>query len=226
MATKVDPRHIRTDLGTQMRVDWSEETVKEYAELMEQGVEFPPLLVFFDVLTNLLILVDGFHRLAAHLRVRPNDQILVELRPGNLEEAKWAAITANQSHGIRRTNADKRNAVKRALLHQKGANKSDCQIAEHTGVDHKTVGAVRRELEATDKIPQIESRIVQRGKQTYLQKTSGINANRKDGPSVAVSLPSNNAKLFAVELREFWEKPYLIECLVALKQFLDDEECS
>ena len=41
---------------------------------------------------------------------------------------------------------------------------------------------------------------------------------------IAVHLPSNNAQLFAVELRENWPKPYLVECLVALKHLLEDDE--
>ena len=147
MATMIDPRRIRTDLDTQIRVDWNEEAVREYAELMERGVEFPPLLVFFDEPNNRMILADGFHRLAAHMRVKPNDMILVEQRLGDVEDAKWAAIIANQTHGIRRTNDDKRNAVKRALMHSKGAGKSDRNIANDIGVHHDTVGRIRKEME-------------------------------------------------------------------------------
>jgi hypothetical protein len=158
MATRIDPRRIRTDLNTQIRVDWNEEAVKEYTGLMERGVLLPPLLVFFDTLTNLMILADGFHRLAAHMRVKPNDPILVEIRLGNVEDAQWAAIIANQTHGIRRTNDDKRNAIKQALKHPNGTGRTDRSIAKDIGVHHVTVGTVRKEMVLTGEIHQSDSR--------------------------------------------------------------------
>jgi len=54
----------------------------------------------------------------------------------------------DKPYGLPFTNADKRNAVKRALLHPYGRDMSYRQIAKHVGVDPKTVGRVRRELEA------------------------------------------------------------------------------
>jgi len=164
MASLTDPKRIRTDLGTQMRIAMNEEIVKEYAEAMQAGGEFPPLRAFFDEPNDLMILVDGFHRLAAHNKVRPNDQILVELILGTAEDAQWESIGANKSHGLRRTNEDKRNAVTMALLHPKGAEKSDRSIAEHVGVSHPTVINVRRELETTGKIYQSNSRTGQDGR--------------------------------------------------------------
>ena len=329
MATKIDPRRIRTDLDTQIRVDWNEEAVKEYAELMERGIEFPPLLVFFDEPNNQFILADGFHRLAAHNRVKPNDFILVEQRLGNVEDARWAAIIANQSHGIRRTNNDKHNAVKQALIHPKGTCESNRKIAEYVGVVESTVRVVRHELELTARIAQSNSRT---GRDGRTINTAGINAGRSqtdespetpktetasnyaftvntsrinfggkvipDGANcgncryfenqkcltdeiesplpwsdvcneyavrviepppeviappdyenakplgrklkrkrlrrlhknrdlkncIAVYLPSNHPEMFAVELRDHWPKPYLIECLSALKQLLEEDD--
>ena len=51
-------------------------------------------------------------------------------------------------YGLRYTNADKRKIIKNALQHPNARGMSDRQIARHVGVDHKTVGRVRRELEA------------------------------------------------------------------------------
>ena len=164
MASLIDPKRIRTDLGTQMRIAMNEEVVKEYAEAMQAGCEFPALRAFFDEPNDLIILADGFHRLTAHNRVRPNDQILVELILGTAEDAQWESIGANKSHGLRRTNEDKRNAVKMALMHPKGAEKSDNQIAKHVGVSHTTVQNIRRELEATCKICKSTTRTGQDGR--------------------------------------------------------------
>ena len=182
MTSLTDPKRIRTDLGTQMRVAMNEEVVKEYAEAMQAGCEFPPLRAFFDEPNDLTILVDGFHRLAAHNKVRPNDQILVELILGTAEDAQWESIGANKSHGLRRTNEDKRNAVTMALLHPKGTELSDRSIAEHVGVDHKTVASVRREKQLSGEIPQIDTRTVMRGNQVYQQNTARIGFGRTPPP--------------------------------------------
>jgi hypothetical protein len=247
MATLIDPKLIRTDLGTQTRVAINNDVVKEYMEEMEAGDIFPPILVYFDKLNNRYILVDGFHRLEAHSRLHPNDAISVELKLGTLDEARWASLGANKDHGIRRTNADKRSAIVNALKHDRGAELSDNQIGKYFHVDHKTVAVVRRELELSSEIPKIETRMVQRGKQIYQQQTSRIGLSppsqqsdsRNKTPNSAISppdcdnikpctkknsitlhLPPNNPQLFAVELREHCDRKYLIACLAALKQVL------
>ena len=178
MSTLIHPKKIRIDLDIQSRVGLNEEAVQEYVEAMEEGDTFPPLLVYFDNDTNEYILADGFHRYAAHLRVRPNDQILVNLELGTVSDAKWASIGANKSHGLRRTNEDKRKATKEALLHPNGAELSNVRIGNHVGVTDKTVAAIRRELELSSEIPRIESRTAQRGAQTYVQNTANITQSR------------------------------------------------
>jgi hypothetical protein len=165
-----------------MRIAMNEDVVKEYAEAMEAGCEFPALRAFFDEPNDVIILADGFHRLAAHNKVRPNDQILVELIIGTAEDAQWESIGANKAHGLRRTNEDKRNAVKQALIHPRGAEKSDKSIAEHVGVHQTTVMRIRRELESSYALHKIESRTVQRGDQVYKQNSSRIGFGKIQPP--------------------------------------------
>ncbi len=184
MAIKIDPKRIRIDCGTQSRVELNEAVIDEYAEAMERGEEFPPVGVFFNPKTDDIVLSDGFHRYHSHMRVRPNDPILAEQQLGTIEDAQWASIAANKSHGLQRTNADKRNAVKRALLHTNGCNLSNRQIAKHVGVNDKTVAAIRCELESSAEIPQIESRTVQRGGQTYQQS---LKKKQEAGPDAFCS---------------------------------------
>ena len=147
MAGLIDPRKIRTDLGTQMRTAMDDNVVSDYANAMERGDQFPPIVVCYDEPQDMFVLADGFHRLAAHMRVRPNDQINADQILGGAESARWISIGANRTHGLRRTNADKRNAVMAALLHHKGTNLSDRQLAEHVGVANSFVGDVRTDLE-------------------------------------------------------------------------------
>jgi hypothetical protein len=183
MSTTLAPRLIQIDLDTQIRIEINEEVVKEYAEAMEAGDIFPPLLVYFDEPNNRYILVDGFHRFEAHRRRHPNDAISVKLELGTLDDARWASIGVNKNHGLRRTNADKRNAIVNALKHPKGAELSDRQIAEHVGVHHDTVSRIRRELELSGEIRQIETRTVQRGNQIYQQQTSRIGSSNSSHES-------------------------------------------
>jgi hypothetical protein len=59
--------------------------------------------------------------------------------------------------------------VQLALRHPYGVQLSDREIARHCGIDHKTVGKIRREMEAPGEIPQMESRLISRGGQNYVQ---------------------------------------------------------
>ena len=166
----IDPKIIRVDLGTQVRKGYNEETIEEYAEAMEAGAVFPPLTVFFDLAAVLYILADGFHRLIAHLRVRPNDPIIVEQYLGTVEDARWFSIGSNKTHGLKRTNEDKRNAVELALLHPKGADQSDNSIADHVGVSQPFVLKVRKQLSKEGRLITVISRIGKDGRAINVSK--------------------------------------------------------
>ncbi|GHT27599.1 hypothetical protein FACS18942_07150 [Planctomycetales bacterium] len=84
MPSLIDTKRIRTDLDTQSRIALVEDVVKEYMEAMETGNVFPAILVFYDAPNDQFILADGFHRFAAHQRLKPNDQILAEQRLGTV----------------------------------------------------------------------------------------------------------------------------------------------
>ena len=99
---------IRIDSGTQMRVNQNNHVVDEYAEQLANGAEFPPVTVFTDGIEYWL--ADGFHRYFAHLKAGL-DTIACEVRQGTLHAALEYACRANQTHGLQRTNADKRRAV-------------------------------------------------------------------------------------------------------------------
>ena len=150
---------IRSDLNTQAREKTCEETIREYAEAMEDGKRFPPITVFLDIDNDQYILADGFHRLFAHLRAKPNDQIIIEQYLGNVKDALRYAVCANQSHGLKRTYGDKRRAVERYLLELDGVNESDSQISKKVGVVHTTVCRVRKKLELDGRLVQCTSRV-------------------------------------------------------------------
>lgn len=146
---------IRLDGGTQPRSEINAWTVQEYADAMANGDIFPPVTVFYDGAEYWL--ADGFHRYHAKERQETNF-IDADVRQGTREDAVWFACGANATHGLRRTNADKRRAVETALRLPKGATQSDRQVAQHCGVTDKTVAAVRAELKLTAEFPQSPTR--------------------------------------------------------------------
>ena len=127
----------------QARASSSQATVAEYAEALAGGATFPPITVFHD--GERYFLADGFHRLEAH-KVAGLTEVNAEIREGDSRDAKLFAAGANASHGLRRTQADKRNAIIKLLDDPEWRQWSDREIAKYTATDHKTVGKIRREL--------------------------------------------------------------------------------
>lgn len=139
----------------QSRAESDPALVEEYAAMMSEGVGFDPASAVTDG-THIYVW-DGYHRGAAAKQM--GKLLFVSVRPGSREEAEWLALSANQKHGLRRSQADKRRVVELALLHVNGAQLSDRQIGAHCGVHHDTVGRIRKEIEATGGIRQSDTRI-------------------------------------------------------------------
>jgi hypothetical protein len=137
----INLKAIRIDGGTQSRVALNESTVAEYAEAIADGVKLPPVTVFFDGSDNWL--ADGFHRFHAYSRAG-KASLPAEVSAGTQADAVLYAAGANSSHGLRRSNADKRRAVEMVLTHPAAAEWSDRKIADHCGVSVPFVSALRR----------------------------------------------------------------------------------
>lgn len=163
---------IRVDGGTQSRAGVDQTTVDEYAAAMSDGAEFPELVVFYDGSTYWL--ADGFHRFnaakQAKLRVFPCD-----VRQGTQRDAVLFSCGANATHGLRRTNADKRRAVETLLRDGEWAKWSDREIARRCGVSNSFVSNLREEFPSVNG-SQITERTVERGGTTYTQNTRNIGA--------------------------------------------------
>ena len=170
---------IRIDGDTQPRLAIDQEVVNEYAQAMQAGAEFPPVQVVSDGAANWL--VDGFHRFYAHRRIA-RGQIKAVVTTGLLTEAQWMSLTANKTHGLRRTNQDKIKAVLKAIKMR--PELSDRLIAEHVGVHGETVAKYRAELEKKSTIGRPDSRLGRDGR-TYHTKpiTRAQLQKNKTGPS-------------------------------------------
>jgi len=134
---------IRRDGGTQCRLSLDEDVVREFADLMTDGVTFPPVRVWYD--GSDYWLSDGFHRVAA-AEGAGYAEVSVEVMDGTLADAKWDSCGANSGHGLRRTKADLLVAIRHALMHPKSAALSNVAIAKHLGLPEPTLRRWRRRL--------------------------------------------------------------------------------
>lgn len=138
---KLNLNAIRIDGGTQSRVEINMEVVGDYAEAIKAGIEFPAVVVFHDGADYWL--ADGFHRYHAHKQAG-KASIGAEVHNGTQRDAVLHSLGANGTHGLRRTNADKRKAVAAMLADAEWSQWSDRKIAEACGVGHPMVAAMRK----------------------------------------------------------------------------------
>jgi hypothetical protein len=105
---------------------------------MAGGATFPPIDVF--KIDGCYFLADGWHRYHAVSKCQ-QDYIQANIHKGAAEDALSFALKANQNHGVRRTNADKRRAVQVAL--EQWPDLSSRALGELCGVSHEFVQAMR-----------------------------------------------------------------------------------
>jgi len=163
---------IRADGGTQSRAQMYQSVVSDYADLIAGGATFPPIVAFYD--GSDYWLADGFHRHAAHVSLG-----LVEIdtviRQGSRREAILYSVGANASHGLRRTNDDKRRAVLTLLNDDEWVQWSDREVARKCGVSNRFVSNIRPSVNGSQ-----TERKFERGGKTHTQDTS--NRGRKPDP--------------------------------------------
>lgn len=168
---KLNLNAIRIDGGTQARVEINMDAVGDYAEALKVGIEFPPVVVFHDGADHWL--ADGFHRYHAHKRAE-KASIAADVRGGTVRDAVLFSLGANWTHGLRRTNADKRKAVETMLADAEWVKWSDNKIAQACGVSDKTVAAHRAAIFGNSEDAKPVTRTVERAGKTYEQDTSRI----------------------------------------------------
>jgi hypothetical protein len=133
--------------GGQARESINEATVKEYCDHLESGGTFPPIVVFFDSADYWL--ADGWHRFLAHKRLGMLS-IQEDVKLGDKRDAMKYALGANYSHGLPRTNADKRKAVTIALADEEWSKLPSREIAGMCKVSHNLVAEMKSGLSSDD----------------------------------------------------------------------------
>lgn len=138
--------NILASAATQVRKKLDRETIDQYTEDMQNGHIFPRLIVFAEDGGDRYILADGFHRHHAYVNAEIG-QCPVEVHQGGLHEALMYALQANDEHGLRRSNADKRNAVEIALKDPEISALQVLEIADICRVNERTVRRIRDDMD-------------------------------------------------------------------------------
>lgn len=172
VAEPIQLSFLAADADVQGREEINLQTVEEYAEAMGRGDKFPPLICCFDGATYWL--ADGFHRRLAYQRANITI-VQAELRQGTKRDAILHSAGANATHGLRRTNQDKRKSVLRLLGDAEWAKWSDREIAKRCGVSQPFVSDLRG-WTASDNGYQMRERTAFRDGKAYEIKTDTINA--------------------------------------------------
>ena len=167
---------IRIDGGTQIRKELNLDKVNEYAQQMDDGVEFPPITVFFDGSSTWLS--EGFHRLSSE-RQRGSTTIKAIVINGTIEDATLFALGSNK-HGLNMSAEDYRRSIEIMLKHPKWSTWSNAQIAKHIGVSAMTVGRVKKER--SPETPAKKTTYTDKHGNESIMDTSKIGKKPKDEP--------------------------------------------
>jgi len=142
MELRIDQIQLHQDL--QSRASMNMEHVEDLVEALQDGKQFKEMPVVFHQ-DNVYWLADGFHRLYAYQKVGV-ETAEFDVRQGGFRDAKLHSIQSNTSHGLKRSNADKRRAVEMLLKDEEWSQRSDRWIAEIAGVSHPTVLNVKAQV--------------------------------------------------------------------------------
>ena len=116
----------------------------EHAKVLSQVVEvLPPIIVHAETMK----VIDGWHRVLA-ARLCGKTSVRVLLYHGTEDQAYLFGVSANTTHGMPLTLAERLSAVSHILELQPGL--SDRRIADVCGVSPRTVAARRKAAPTTD----------------------------------------------------------------------------
>lgn len=151
--------------------------------LAETHASLPPILVHRPTMR----VVDGAHRVAAAL-LKGEDSIEAHYFDGPAQDAFLRAVSANTGHGLPLSVGDRKAAAARIL--RSHTDLSDRAVAGYTGLNAKTVAAVRRR--STEDAARSNTRIGSDGRPRSLDRTAErlhaarLMASRPDLPLRAI----------------------------------------
>jgi len=168
------------------------DVVQEYADAYRCGLLVHPLDVFREKGTERYIVADGEHRLLA-LRAAKVDEVDVLLHEGDEVAALDFAIGCNQSHGLRRTKADRYHAFTRIMETPALRDKyrTDTDLADKVGVAIRTVKDYKVEWRNSESDDKETRRTKEKAREAAKKSTKNGHAARTE---VAPKKPEPPAK--------------------------------
>jgi hypothetical protein len=217
----VDIDLIRIDGGTQARVITNLDVVADYAEHYRDetpgGPTLPPVDVFWDGTDYWL--GDGFHRrhAAAQAGLAKLDCIV---HAGTKRDAILFAVQANHSHGLKRTNKDKRKAVEMLLADAEWSQQSDRWIADMAGVSNQTVSNTRAEVSKVDTSTKPATRKGKDGKQYPAKPKAAARSTKAAKPEPPPKTVDACKNEIPDHLQRVASNPFLKESIDALNRMV------
>jgi len=203
---------IKVDGDLQVRDKINEDAVREYAEVIREGGKMPPVTVFFDGKTYHL--ADGWHRFFAHKQAA-FAEIEAEIHDGTRRDAILFALSANDKHGLRRTNADKRRSVLVLLEDFEWSEWNNTKIAEVCGVSATFVDKIRKETNT----PTPATRKVSRDGVEYEMDTSKMGKKSKEpkeDPEPVIDEKEQKIEEMATEFKAIAEENEELKAQIAV----------
>lgn len=201
---------ITIDTALQSRVEINDEVVNDYSEALREGAKFPAVTVYTD--GSSYYLADGWHRYYAHKKA---GLALIEANviEGTYRDALKYSFGANDTHGLRKTNADKRKAVLSMLDDMEWAEWSDAAIAKECKVSAMTVGRIRKEIGAIVDDVKYE----RNGKEQVMKKRDN-QVKTKVEPKLEYEFDEKEEKIheLATEIQSIAEENEMLKAKVAV----------
>ena len=216
---KIRLEKIKVDGDLQVRDKINEDAVREYADVIRGGGKMPPVTVFFD--GKSYHLADGWHRFFAHKQAA-FPEIEAEIHDGTRRDAILFALSANDKHGLRRTNADKRRSVLVLLEDFEWSEWNNTKIAEVCGVSATFVDKIRKETNT----PTPATRKVSRDGVEYDMDTSkmGKKSKKEPDPDPVIDEKEQKIEEMATEFQSIAEENESLKAKLAVKSMDVSEE--
>ena len=214
---------IRIDGGTQPRANIDLTVVQEYHDAIVDGIQLPPIDVFFDGRDYWL--ADGFHRYHA-FKQAGYKEVPALVKNGTQRDAILFSIGANAAHGLRRTKEDKLRAIRIALDDFEFSESTDAELAKLCNMTRQTVNRLRKELGIEQKAHEVT-----RNGETFKQaerKPSKLKKPaekpKKEAKQVEVVIDDTKTQELAHQVTELADENEELRAKLAVKQMDATEE--
>jgi len=180
------------DEELQVRVETSQETIKEYYEAMETEEDvkkFPPPIVYFDRCRYWL--ADGHHRYWAAYR-RGYKKMLVKVIDGSHDDAILAAVKLNGQNGLRFNGGDWEKIISLVTSKEQWSDWTNRRLAMELGCSEFTIRKYRSDESVASEIA-TEKRQGKDGKMYKAKKSKNPHTKTASvEPSVACEIATEN----------------------------------